>query len=378
MKIEEFAMERWQSIHEHDVKYNLSDSGVHPLTLGELADDLNTQTDLLEMPLGYTQTNGSVALRRAISDLYPDADIDNILVTTGGIEANFLSVWSLVEPGDEVVVMTPNYMQIWGLASALGAKCRSWRLRPDEENQRWVADLEELRDLVNERTRFIAICNPNNPTGARYDSDCLEEIVQIAQAHGTWIISDEIYQGSELAGETTPTCWSRYERVIVTNSLSKTYGLPGLRLGWLVAPRERCADLWKHHDYTTIAPGAISDRLGVLALRTDRRTQLIERGRGLLRRNAGLVRRWLDENPEAIHAIFPQAGAMLFLRYTHPINSSALAERLRLEKSVLVVPGDQFGMDGWLRLGFGGEPDCIHEALKRVDELLKTIEPMPD
>lgn len=376
MKIEPFEMERWQSLHEHQVEINLSDSGVHPLSLSELLDGPDGPDALAalgDVRLIYTQTNGTPELRRRIAALHPAAGEDEVLVTIGAAEANFTALWSLIEPGDEVVVMLPNYMQIPGLVRSLGAHLKPWTLRPDLDAGRWEASLEELDALVNERTRLIAICNPGNPTGTSLDAETLDEICRIAGRHGAWVLCDEIYRGCEFSGPPTPGLWGRYERTLVTGSLSKAYGLPGLRLGWLVAPRSMCADVWAHRDYTTIAPAALSDHLACLALEPGRCARLLERGRQLLSSNLAHVNAWLAGHGERLRHIPPTAGAMLFLRYGGRIGSSALATRLLEEHSVLVVPGDHFGLDGWLRVGFGGEMAVIERGLSRIGGLLADL-----
>jgi aspartate/methionine/tyrosine aminotransferase len=167
MRFELFEMERMQSTYEYQVRYNLSESGVHPMRLSELVTE-REWPELKEELLCYSQTNGTIELREKISDLYPGSDIDNIIVTNGTAEANFISILNLVEPGDEVVVMIPNYMQIWGLTRSLGAEAKRLFLHPERN---WGPDLDELEQLVNEKTRLIAICNPNNPTGAVMNED---------------------------------------------------------------------------------------------------------------------------------------------------------------------------------------------------------------
>src|SRR3954463_5912572 len=156
MKVEPFALERMQSTFENEVTINLSESGVHPLTLGELIEDPAAREALLVEPLRYTQTNGTVPLRERIAAMYPGATADHIQVTNGGAEANYLTTWNLVEPGDEVVMMVPNFMQAWGLARAFGAEVKPWAL---VERRQWCTDIEALDRLVTPRTKLIAICN---------------------------------------------------------------------------------------------------------------------------------------------------------------------------------------------------------------------------
>ena len=371
MRLEPFAMERLQSVWEHRVAWNLSESGVEPLRLEELADTDAARAGLFSQELSYTQTNGTVDLRAAIAAMYPGATPEHVLVTNGGSEANCVTLFHLLEPGDRVVIMAPNYMQLPGLARALGAEVVPWRLAPDEAAARWRADLEALGAAIDERTKIVAICNPNNPTGMRLTAPELDAICSAADRVGAWILSDEIYRGAEREAEETPTVWGRSDRAIVTSGLSKAYGLPGLRIGWVAGPPSLVAALWGVHDYTTIAPGALNDRLARLAL--DRRDRLLARTRGIVRANYAAVRRWLDRRPELLWHAPPDAGAIVFVRYRHAVNSTALVERLRDEKSVLVVPGDHFEMDGYLRLGFGSHPALLTGALERLGELLDTV-----
>jgi hypothetical protein len=375
VKIEPFLMERMQSTWEHRVEINLSESGVVPLSVRELVDDGDVDA-LLGEPLAYVQSNGSEALRLAVAALHPGAGEDHVEITTGCAEANYLAAWQLVEPGDEVVMTLPNYMQTWGLARAFGAEVKPWRLRPDEAAGRWRPDLDELRRLVRPRTRLILLCHPNNPTGSCLTAAELDEIAAVAALHGAWILCDEVYRGAELAGgEESPSMWGRGERVLVTGGLSKAYGLPGLRLGWIVGPPPQIAELWSRHDYTTIAPATLSDRLATLALEPARRRRLLERTRSILRRNLGVITSWLDALGDRLTYLPPQAGAMLYLRYRHAVNSTVLVERLRRDRGVLVVPGDHYGMDGHLRIGYGYGTEKLREGLARIGEELAAIAP---
>jgi aspartate/methionine/tyrosine aminotransferase len=377
MKLEPFALERLQSTWEHRVAWNVSESGVHPLRLDELAEKQQDRDALLEQHLAYTQTNGTVELRHAISELYEGATAEHIQVTNGGSEANWIVLWRLVEPGDDIVMMTPNYMQASGIARALGATVRRWPLVPvmggAGERPRWRPDLDALESLVTERTRAIVICNPNNPTGARMTSAEVEAVCNIAARAGAWILADEIYRGAELDGVETPTAWGRYERVIVTSGLSKAYGLPGLRIGWVAGPPPLVEELWGVHDYTTIAPGALSDRLARIALSPQGRDRILARTRGIIVTNYGILRGWIDAREPALWHAPPEAGAIAFIRYAHQIGSTALVERLRDERSVLAVPGDHFEMDGYLRIGFGADPLALTRALEHIGELLDTV-----
>ena len=372
MQLEQFDMERMQSTFENLVEFNLSESGVRALTPRELIEDAGGLDGLLDQPLVYSQSNGTIELRTAIAALYPGAGVDHVEVTNGGSEANFITTFRLIEPGDEVVMLVPNYMQTWGLARAFGATVREWRFIEDRAAGRWRVDLAALEALVNAQTRMIVICNPNNPTGARLTASELDGIARIADKHGAWILSDEVYRGAELDGQETASMWGRSDRAIITSGLSKAYGLPGLRIGWIVAPPPLVAAFWSYHDYVTIAPGALSDRLARVALAPARRERLLERTRGILRTNLPLIEDWLRA-AGGFEWIAPEAGAIVYVRYGHAINSTALAHRVREEKSVLIVPGDHFGMDGYLRLGFGEPPAYNRTGLDRLREVLASL-----
>jgi aspartate/methionine/tyrosine aminotransferase len=375
MKLEAFAMERLQSTWENRVAWNVSESGVHPLRVEEVAETDDERHAVLAQSLGYPQTNGSIDLRLAIAQMYPGATADHVLVTNGGSEANCIALWHLVEPEDDVVMMTPNYMQVRGVSRALGARVVPWPLVCDSASgaPRWRPDLDALSALVTDRTRMILICNPNNPTGARLTEDEVDGICAIADRHGAWVLSDEIYRGAEIDGTDTPTAWRRSERAIVTCGLSKAFGLPGLRIGWVVSTPALASELWGVHDYTSIAPGAVNDTLARIALAPARRDRLIARTRGIIRTNYPVLRSWIEQRGDRLSHVPPEAGAIAFVRYDHPINSTRLIERLRDEMGVLVVPGDHFEMDGYLRIGFGTEPTHLTGSLTRIGDLLDTL-----
>ncbi len=366
MRFETFRMERMQSVWENRVRFNLAESGVKPLRLEELLDP----AALGDTPLGYPQTSGSEELRELVSDLYPGSDAANVLVTNGTAEANFISVLNFVEPGDDVVVMFPNYMQIWGLARSLKANVKPLPLR--EENN-WRPDLDELASAVSNKTRLIAICNPNNPTGVMARDDDLREICKVAGKVGAWILADEVYTGAELGDEPSATLWGWYDRLLVTCGLSKAYGLPGLRIGWVVGPVDQMEELWSYKDYTTIGPGALSEKLARVALEPKKRHQILERTRTILRGQLPLVEQWVEKQGGLFSMVRPQAGAIAYLRYNMDVSSTELITRLREEKSVLVVPGDHFGMDHYLRIGFGYDRENLTKGLELFSELLENI-----
>jgi len=368
MHIVPFELERWQSVWEHHVELNISESGVEPLTAGELLDDPAVRERVLSMPLGYPQTNGSEELRARIAELYPGAAAANVLLTCGCSEANYLITWALVERGDEVIFMQPNYMQIAGVARSFGAVVKPLWLR---EELRWAPDVAELRKLISPKTRLIAICNPNNPTGAVLGEKLMEEICSVASRVGAWVLADEVYRGAEFSGTLTTTFYGRYERVLCTAGFSKAFGMPGLRAGWVVGPAEMAEKLWGYHDYTSIGPTMFTDRLAALALEPARRAHILERTRRIVRENYPIVRDWVARHTGLLTHIPPAAGAIAWVGYKGQGTTAELAEAARTRKNLLIVPGEQFAMAGYLRIGFGGHADKLQQALVRLDDLLK-------
>ncbi len=369
--MEPFAMERWQSHHENTVRWNLSESGVHPLSLRELLSLAGETEAALDTPLGYGHSNGTPTLRARIAALYPGATAEQVVVTNGSAEANFVVAWRLVEPGDDVAVLTPTYMQLPGLAASLGARARSIPLR--EENG-WQPDPADLAEGVVPGTRLVVVTNPQNPTGVVLSEDAIVAVLAAAERVGAWVLADEVYAGAEIAGPATPTLFGRYGRVIATGSLSKAYGLPGLRIGWLLAPPQLTEDLWARKDYTTISPGTLTDALAALALREDVRPRIVDRARGIIREHREIVQAWAEASGRFRFGRH-DAGAVCLPSYDLPLDSMELAERLRTEEDVLLVPGAHFGLGRYVRIGFGIERTTLEEALERVSAFARRVAP---
>lgn len=370
MQIEPFAMERWQSTWENLVKHNLSESGVHRMSVQELLGP-GEADEVLSQGLSYGYSNGSDALRAAITAQYPGASPEQVVVTNGSAEANFISAWRVVEPGDEVVMVLPNYMQLHGLFHAFGAKIVPVHLREEEG---WSLDLDLLHGSVNRKTRLIAVCNPNNPTGAILTAAERAGLVEAAARNGSWLLADEVYRGAEREGTETPTFWGHYDRLFATCGLSKAYGLPGLRIGWVVSPRETAGELWGRKDYTSIFPGILSDLLARKAL--GMRSRILERTRSILRTNWPGMAEWLARNRHVLTAVPSKAGAIVYARYNLKMGSTELISRLKDEEDVLIVSGDHFGMDGFIRIGYGNEPADLQAALAKLTAFLERHAPM--
>ena len=368
MPIETFAMERMQSTWENIVDYDMSESGVRPLTLRELVEMGLDLEAFMDQPLGYSQSNGTIELRERIAAIYPGAGVECIEVTNGTSEANYLIALSLLRSGDGVAMEVPNYMQLPGVSRSLGADVTSFRLRLETG---WEPDWDEFERAVTAKTRLLYLSNPNNPTGSILSAEAMTRIVNRCERTGTMIVADEVYLGAEIDRERTASFWGMSDRVIVTSGLSKAYGIPGVRVGWIVGPREVVAACWAQHDYLTIGPNKLSDRVARVAVEPQNRERCYGRTRAILRHNLPIAREWIAGFGDRLSWREPQAGAIALVKYEGVEPSVALAERIRVNQSTLVVPGSHVGLEGYLRIWLGGREEFLREGLARIGRELQ-------
>ncbi|MBL8178606.1 MAG: aminotransferase class I/II-fold pyridoxal phosphate-dependent enzyme [Bryobacterales bacterium] len=361
MRIEPFAMERMQSTWENLVDYDMSESGVRPLTLRELAAMGLDLDALLDTPLGYSQSNGTLELREALAALYPSATVDHIEVTNGSSEANYVVALSLLDPGDRVAIQVPNYMQLPGLVRSLGAQLETFRLLPD---QGWQPDWDQFHRAVSPGAKLVYLSNPHNPTGSVLSPGAMRRIADRCAEVGAWLLSDEVYQGAEIDSPRTPSFWGMGERIIINSGLSKAYGIPGVRIGWIAAPPALIAQCWSQHDYITIGPNKLSDRIARFAVA--HREQCFARTRSILQHNLPIARQWIASFEGFLQWSEPTAAAISLVRYQASIPSTTLAEDIRIRQSTLIVPGAMLGLESHLRIWIGGREDYLREGLRRI------------
>jgi aspartate/methionine/tyrosine aminotransferase len=363
MPIELFEMERMQSTWENLVDYDMSESGVRPLTLRELVAMGFDLDEFLDQPLGYSQSNGTIELREGIAAIYPGARVEQIEVTNGTSEANYLVALSLLRPGDGFGMELPNYMQMPGVARSLGAHVVTFHL---EQARGWEPEWREFDGAIAARPRLIYISNPNNPTGSVLSDAAMHRIVAGCEAAGAWLLADEVYLGAEIARPRTKSFWGMSERVIVTSGLSKAYGIPGVRIGWIVAPASLTEQCWTQHDYLTIGPNKMSDRIARVAVEPANRERCYARTREILTHNLPITRAWIESFDGLLTWREPEAGAIALIKYDGLLPSVPLAERIRTRQNTLVVPGSHVGLEGYLRVWLGGREDFLREGLRRI------------
>jgi len=364
MELSPFGVERWLARYEFRVPYNIAESCAEPLSLAELAELANLSGSPMssELRLAYVDAAGSPELRSAIAAAYPGAAPDDVLVTIGAIEANFLALAVLCGPGDRVVVAVPAYQQLHEVPRAQGADVAFWPLRREDQ---WRPDFDHLRRLLQVRTKAVVVNFPNNPTGVSLTPVELGHLTALCAEHGAVLHSDEVYRGLPALGRPEqPSAWGMGQTAVV-GSLSKAYGLPGLRIGWLLAPagiRERAQEM---RDYTSICPPAPSEALAMAALRA--RPAILERQRQHAAANRALVEQVLQASGGRLDWVPPEEGVVGCVRLRANVPARDFATRLAEEYGTLVVPGDCFGLEGCcFRLGFGYQRERLAAGLERL------------
>lgn len=372
MDIRNFAVEEWMNAYENLAINNMGETCVDSLTLGQLISITGGGDDflrnLLDMRLTYGHIEGSRELKEGIAALYEHMTEENIVATNGAIGANFLTLYSLVEPQDEVISVMPTYQQLYSIPESFGATVKLLKLKPEN---RFLPDLGELKALVTERTKLICINNPNNPTGALMDEAMLKAIVEIARGCNAYILCDEVYRGLyQRENVHIPSIVDLYSKGISTGSMSKVYSLAGLRLGWIATSKEIMREILQHRDYNIISCGAIDDRVAALALR--HKDKLLARNLRIIRENLEILDSWVCRQPQITY-VKPEAGTTAFLKYHIDMPSEDFCKGLLQETGTLVVPGKAFDMEGYIRVGYAFGKKDLEEGLKSISCYLESI-----
>ena len=358
-----FALERWFASHTGSRRIDLSSSGAPPLALCDLLVLASSaERDAFDaVSLGYGPPDGAGPLRALIAARSSIADVDEVTVTCGAIEALRLAVDAVVAEGDEVIVQEPMYGAVVGLARARGATVVPWPLRPEHG---FVGSLDELESRIGPRTALVAITQPNSPTGSVLEERELDDLVDLLAPRGIWLLSDEVYRDLALSPElVVPSAGGRYDRALVAGDVAKPFGLGGLRIGWLVAsdPEVR-ARVAAGRDYTTLSPPTPSVALAEIALR--HADELVAWPLQNARANLDRLRATASRR-SSLSLAPPRAGVTAFPGVT----DADRVQRQLAERGVLVVPGSLFGRADCLRIGLAGPSDEFAVGLAQLESL---------
>lgn len=371
MKIKTFKVERWMNEFEDDAVYNLGETCIDSLKVGELLELCGEEPDkflmgLKDTRLTYSHIFGSPEYLAGVAGLYENLKPENVIPTHGAIGANNQVITTLIEAKDNMVCVMPTYQQHYSIPESIGAEVRILQLRPENE---FLPDIEELKTLVDENTKMITLNNPDNPTGSWIPKESMEEMVEIARSVGAYILCDEVYRGISEDGSYMHSIVDLYEKGISVGSMSKIFSLAGLRMGW-IATRDKDVihQIHERRDYDTISCGVLDDMLAAMALAN--KEKIFDRNREILLKNRAILDKWVSET-EGVHYVKPVAGTTALVYYDKDIPSYDLCVRLIRKKGLLFTPGSCFEMEGCVRIGYAFDSKLLLAGLEKFEEFLK-------
>ena len=366
MKLKPFRLERYFAEHEFTAPYLLCCSDCESLSLKDLLSlEGNADEEFGSLWLGYTESQGNPELRTQIASLYQNVSSEQVLVHTGAEEAIFNSMNCLVDVGDRVVVHAPYYQSLGEVARSIGAEVVEWRGDPGNG---WDLDLQVLKEKLTERTKLVVVNFPHNPTGFIPDTSFIHELSELSDARGFFVLCDEVYRGLEYNPDhRLPSYADINERGLSIGVMSKTYGLAGLRIGWIATRNQALYDaLASFKDYTTICNSAPSEFLATLALR--HREAIVERNLTIIKENLRLLGSFFSAHHDTFFWNEPKAGPIAFPRYLGESVERFCTELLQ-DTGVLLAPGIVFGGDyNCFRVGFGRRN--MQEGLQKLEQFL--------
>ncbi len=370
MPIDPFKLERYFAQHEFTAKYLLSPSDCESLTLKELLQLADAETLALwdELKLGYTESPGHPLLRAEVARLYQNITPDDVLIAVPE-EAIFIVMQTLLRSGDQVVTIFPAYQSLYEVARSLGCDVTPWTLELGTAG--WQMDLDRLERSLTDHARLLVVNFPHNPSGYLPTRGELDALIEIARKHNLYLFCDEMYRLLEYdpARRLPPIC-DLYEKGISLSGLSKTFALPGLRLGWLAMQRQALLTSWlSYKDYTTICNSAPSEVLGIIALRA--KEAIVARNLRIIRQNLSAAEEFFAEHWQHFAWIKPQAGSIAFPRWLEATPVEQFCQDVLTQQNVMIVPGSIFDFPGnHFRVGLGRQN--FAEALQRVSEYLRS------
>ena len=368
MRIKDFKLEEYFAKHEFNVRYTLCSSDCESFSVDELLTlEKDSLEDLKEVWLGYTESLGSPILREEISKLYENIRQEEVIVFSGAEEAIFVFMNVFLSKGDHIIVQYPAYQSLYEIANAIGCKVTKWLM--DDENN-WELDLDFLEANVNHSTKCIVVNFPNNPTGYLPSKEKYNRIVNLAKKNDIYLLSDEVYKFLEYsAAERLPSACDLYDKGISIGVMSKSFGLAGLRIGWIaIKDKALYKDIASFKNYTTICNSALSEFFAVLALRS--KSIIIKRNLGIISDNLNLLDNFFNKYKDLFKWIKPKAGSIAFPRLIVNDSVEDFCLDLLKEKSVLLMPSTNYNYgDRYFRIGFGRKN--MSEALKKLEEYIK-------
>ncbi len=368
MKIPLFEMEQWLIKYRFEVEFNLAESGVRDMTVGRLLKYANRDFDVLsDVVLQDEDTRGTAHLRRLIADSYHRVDPDQIIVTTGTSEALFVLFNTLLSPGDEVIAERPSFQALWQVPTAIGCKVHSLAL---DREDRFQLNIEKVKDLVNERTRLIIINTPHNPSGMIRDLGGLKKLSEIADSVGAYLLVDEHYRFLPLDYPTPLPSASELSghNILLTGSITKCFGMIGLRVGWLIGPQHVLAEARNYRDYLTHVLSPVTDRLTRLALGASE--TILSDTIAMIKKNRSTLEDFIHHHRDRLGWIRPEAGAVAFPWLLNGENAKKFCQKIIEKTNVFLLPGSSFNKPDHFRICMGVENSSFAKAIDRIDSAI--------
>lgn len=352
MKINDFKLEVFFGKYEFSAPYLLTQSDCESMEVGELLRlEPGSEEKLMHSWLGYTEVPGDPELRGLVAKLYKNIKDDEILMHTGAQEAIFAYMNVMLEKGDHVISMFPAYQSLYEVANSEGCQVSTWNLKQGDKG--WTMDFDELEALIRPNTKLIAINSPNNPTGFTFNEEELRRLCTIADKHGIYLFADEVYRGLNLDGVEKPWVCDLYDKAVSLGVLSKSFGLPGLRIGWLATrDKETLEKVTKFKHYLSICNSGPSEVLSIIALKHS--NELLQRSLGMIRSNLAIADAFFAKYPDLFRNNRPMCGPIAFheIRIAQPVED--FCEDLVQKSGVLLLPANQYGFKGqYFRMGYG-------------------------
>ena len=368
MKINDFKLECYFGLYEFTAPYLLTQSDCESMTTEELLSmEPGAKEAYLRQWLGYTETWGDPELREVIAGLYRDMKAENILVFHGAQEAIFAYMNVMLDPGDHMIAMFPNYQSAYEVANSV-PDCSFTKWWVKDNGHRWEVDFDELEGLIQPNTKVLAINSPNNPTGYTFTNEEMERLCRICKEHGIYLFSDEVYKGLEMDGETREWMADLYEGSASLGVMSKAYGLAGLRVGWLASKdTELLGKVVKFKHYMSICDSAPSEFLSKVALKHS--DQLLARSRNLIVENIKVADQFFAKYSNLFETKPITCGPVAFHKLLIDMPVDEFCQMAVDKKGVLLLPAGIYDMEGqYFRVGYGRKG--VPEALAKFEEFL--------
>lgn len=373
MKIKPFKVEEWMNEYEDDAVYNIAETCVDSISLDELLeltgiDRTSFLDELSTQRLTYGAIQGAAPFKEGICQRYKTVKPENVISTHGAAGANHLVFYSLIEPGDRVISVLPTYQQLYSIPEAFHADVQLLNLT--KENN-YLPNVDELKRLINDKTKMICLNNPNNPTGALIPLDILKEIIEVARSVDAYILCDEVYRGLNQDGSYTESIVDLYEKGISVSSMSKIFSLAGVRLGWIACKEKAVIEAClSHRDYNMISCGMLDEIIAAAALK--HADKILARNIPLIQKNLAILDKWIRENPHFSY-VKPKAGTTSLIYYDFDIESYEFCKQMYHKTGAFVTPGDCFEQPHSFRIGYACDEQVLVDGLFAITKFANQL-----